>query len=210
MHGALGSVKATLSPSTGLVLTLLPSLVSMAYINSSAPNHFQLLSSAISLFAIVMGALALSSRVSSFSLSHGVVAFPTSTGTTRHPLLGFSHRPHLKCFAAALSSSVSGKQLSSLPLEKPSNSICYLVPTVEKEELARFAYAVEMGSNLVPLYRCIFCDHLTPILAYRCLVEEDDTESPSFLFESVEQGLTGSSVVGAFTSYFLSFCLIYL
>ncbi|XP_020689174.1 anthranilate synthase alpha subunit 1, chloroplastic-like isoform X2 [Dendrobium catenatum] len=175
MHGALGSVKATLSPSTGLVLTLLPSLVSMAYINSSAPNHFQLLSSAISLFAIVMGALALSSRVSSFSLSHGVVAFPTSTGTTRHPLLGFSHRPHLKCFAAALSSSVS-------------------VPTVEKEELARFAYAVEMGSNLVPLYRCIFCDHLTPILAYRCLVEEDDTESPSFLFESVEQGLTGSSV----------------
>lgn len=81
---------------------------------------------------------------------------------------------------------------------------------MEKEELARFAYAVEMGSNLVPLYRCIFCDHLTPILAYRCLVEEDDTESPSFLFESVEQGLTGSSVVGAFTSSFLSFCLIYL
>ncbi|KAL0911822.1 hypothetical protein M5K25_019989 [Dendrobium thyrsiflorum] len=147
MHGAPGSVKATLC---------------------SAPSH--LLSP-----SIVMETLALSSRVSSCSLSHGVLAFPASTWTTRHPLLGFSHRPHLKCFAAAVSSSVS-------------------VPTVEKEELARFAYAVQMGSNLVPLYRCIFCDHLTPILAYRCLVEEDDTESPSFLFESVEQGLTGTSV----------------
>ncbi|KAB1227735.1 Anthranilate synthase alpha subunit 2, chloroplastic [Morella rubra] len=56
--------------------------------------------------------------------------------------------------------------------------------------------------NLVPLYRSIFSDHLTPVLAYRCLVKEDDRDAPSFLFESVEPGLLGSnigrySVVGA-------------
>lgn len=54
----------------------------------------------------------------------------------------------------------------------------------------------------MPLYRCIFSDHLTPVLAYRCLVKEDDREAPSFLFESVEQGSRGTnvgrySVVGA-------------
>ncbi|KAK9186600.1 hypothetical protein WN944_017988 [Citrus x changshan-huyou] len=57
-------------------------------------------------------------------------------------------------------------------------------------------------ANLVPLYRCIFSDHLTPVVAYRCLVQEDDREAPSFLFESVEPGVRVSnvgrySVVGA-------------
>ncbi|XP_023007064.1 anthranilate synthase alpha subunit 2, chloroplastic [Cucurbita maxima] len=56
--------------------------------------------------------------------------------------------------------------------------------------------------NLIPLHRCIFSDHLTPVLAYRCLVKEDDRDAPSFLFESVEPGLQVSnvgrySVVGA-------------
>ncbi|XP_004144668.1 anthranilate synthase alpha subunit 2, chloroplastic [Cucumis sativus] len=56
--------------------------------------------------------------------------------------------------------------------------------------------------NLIPLHRCIFSDHLSPVLAYRCLVKEDDREAPSFLFESVEPGLQVSnvgrySVVGA-------------
>jgi hypothetical protein len=31
-------------------------------------------------------------------------------------------------------------------------------------------------------------DQLTPVLAYRCLVKEDDREAPSFLFESVVNG----------------------
>lgn len=31
-------------------------------------------------------------------------------------------------------------------------------------------------------------DHLTPVLAYRCFVCEDDREAPSFLFESVVNG----------------------
>lgn len=50
------------------------------------------------------------------------------------------------------------------------------------------------NGNLIPLYRCIFSDHLTPVLAYRCLVKEDDRDAPSFLFESVEPGLQVSSV----------------
>ncbi|GKV50968.1 hypothetical protein SLEP1_g57645 [Rubroshorea leprosula] len=58
------------------------------------------------------------------------------------------------------------------------------------------------GGNLIPLHRCIFSDQLTPLLAYRCLVKEDDREAPSFLFESVEPGFQSSrvgrySVVGA-------------
>nr|POF06179.1 anthranilate synthase alpha subunit 1, chloroplastic [Quercus suber] len=53
------------------------------------------------------------------------------------------------------------------------------------EDGAKFVEASK-NANVVPLYRCIFSDHLTPVLAYRCLVEEDNREAPSFLFESVE------------------------
>ncbi|XWS65864.1 hypothetical protein CRYUN_Cryun05aG0150500 [Craigia yunnanensis] len=65
----------------------------------------------------------------------------------------------------------------------------------------KFVEAAKKG-NLVPLHRCIFSDQLTPVLAYRCLVKEDDREAPSFLFESVEPGSRVSnvgrySVVGA-------------
>ncbi|KAK9913711.1 hypothetical protein M0R45_037520 [Rubus argutus] len=57
---------------------------------------------------------------------------------------------------------------------------------------------VSKNGNLVPLYKCIFSDQLTPVLAYRCLVKEDDREAPSFLFESVDQSTQGRfSVVGA-------------
>ncbi|KAI4339165.1 hypothetical protein MLD38_024134 [Melastoma candidum] len=51
-----------------------------------------------------------------------------------------------------------------------------------------------MEGDLIPLHRCIFTDHLTPVLAYRCLVKEDDLEAPSFLFESVEPGFKTSTV----------------
>ncbi|CAD5166969.1 unnamed protein product [Musa acuminata subsp. malaccensis] len=73
--------------------------------------------------------------------------------------------------------------------------------TVGNDEPFKFMEAAKKG-NLVPLYQCIFSDHLTPVQAYRCLVKEDDREAPSFLFESVEQGLRGTnvgrySVVGA-------------
>lgn len=45
-----------------------------------------------------------------------------------------------------------------------------------------------LQGNLVPLYERVMADHLTPVLAYRCLVKEDDREAPSFLFESVTNG----------------------
>lgn len=64
----------------------------------------------------------------------------------------------------------------------------------------KFLEASKKG-NVIPLYRCIFSDHLTPVLAYRCLVKEDERDAPSFLFESVEPGHLSSlgrySVVGA-------------
>ncbi|KAL0437829.1 UNVERIFIED_CONTAM: Anthranilate synthase alpha subunit, chloroplastic [Sesamum radiatum] len=58
---------------------------------------------------------------------------------------------------------------------------------------AKFKEAAKHG-NLIPLFRPIFSDHLTPVLAYRCLVKEDERDAPSFLFESVEPGLKASSV----------------
>ena len=53
---------------------------------------------------------------------------------------------------------------------------------------AAFAEAADGGANLVPLFQRILSDHLTPVLAYRCLVAEDDRSAPSFLFESVVNG----------------------
>ncbi|MEM6553374.1 MAG: anthranilate synthase component I [Planctomycetota bacterium] len=41
---------------------------------------------------------------------------------------------------------------------------------------------------LVPVYRRVFGDALTPVLAYRRLVEPDERMAPSFLFESVYDG----------------------
>uniref|UniRef100_A0A6V7QWR5 anthranilate synthase n=1 Tax=Ananas comosus var. bracteatus TaxID=296719 RepID=A0A6V7QWR5_ANACO len=65
-------------------------------------------------------------------------------------------------------------------------------------EADKFAEAAKKG-NLVPLYECIVSDHLTPVLAYRCLVKEDDKESPSFLFESVHQDSHGINNVGRYS-----------
>ena len=56
------------------------------------------------------------------------------------------------------------------------------------EEAAAFAAAAAGGANLVPLFVRIFSDHLTPVLAYRCLVKQDEREAPSFLLESVVNG----------------------
>ncbi len=38
------------------------------------------------------------------------------------------------------------------------------------------------------MHERIFSDHLTPVLAYRCLVRQDDRSAPSFLFEAVNNG----------------------
>ncbi|XP_022877353.1 anthranilate synthase alpha subunit 1, chloroplastic-like isoform X2 [Olea europaea var. sylvestris] len=57
----------------------------------------------------------------------------------------------------------------------------------------RFIKASKNG-NLIPLCEIIFSDQLTPVLAYRCLVKEEDREAPSFLFESVKPGYRTSTV----------------
>eukprot|EP00752_Nemacystus_decipiens_P015972 g14277.t1 len=44
------------------------------------------------------------------------------------------------------------------------------------------------GPALIPVYRRLFADALTPVLAYRRLVSGDDRMAPSFLLESVEGG----------------------
>ena len=50
-----------------------------------------------------------------------------------------------------------------------------------------FKAAAQRG-NVVPMHERIFSDHLTPVLAYRCLVRRDDRSAPSFLFEAVNNG----------------------
>ena len=58
----------------------------------------------------------------------------------------------------------------------------------EQMRAEEFRALANEGHNMIPLYRRIFDDQLTPILAYRCLVKEDEREAPSFLLESVVGG----------------------
>ncbi|XP_010256592.1 PREDICTED: anthranilate synthase alpha subunit 2, chloroplastic isoform X3 [Nelumbo nucifera] len=53
-------------------------------------------------------------------------------------------------------------------------------------------------ANVVPMHRCLFSDHLTPVLAYRCLVEESDPQAPSFVFDSFGKD-SQSSVLGRYS-----------
>lgn len=61
-------------------------------------------------------------------------------------------------------------------------------PSSGDADLEAFREAARGGANLVPLFQRILSDHLTPVLAYRCLVREDERTAPSFLFESVING----------------------
>jgi anthranilate synthase component 1 len=53
--------------------------------------------------------------------------------------------------------------------------------------------------NLIPVLRRLLSDQVTPVLAYRRLVSEDDRQTSSFLFESVEVGgsVGRHSLIGA-------------
>lgn len=84
-----------------------------------------------------------------------------------------------------------GGATSSLTKQAADNPL--LPHPVSSSDYVKFVEMSKDG-NLIPLYRCIFSDHLTPVLAYRCLVSQDDREAPSFLFESVEQGQMGTNV----------------
>ncbi|KAK3035435.1 hypothetical protein RJ639_032860, partial [Escallonia herrerae] len=87
-----------------------------------------------------------------------------------------------------------------MPGPAPSDAQLFAVPVKTADHSVKFNEAAKHG-NLIPLYRSIFSDHLTPVLAYRCLVKEDDRDAPSFLLESVEPGKVSSvgrySVIGA-------------
>lgn len=60
--------------------------------------------------------------------------------------------------------------------------------TSTDDEFLRFSSAVAAGGNVIPVCRRIFSDQLTPVVAYRCLIKENDIEAPSFLLESVVNG----------------------
>ncbi|KAF5959092.1 hypothetical protein HYC85_000301 [Camellia sinensis] len=100
-----------------------------------------------------------------------------------------SHRQFLSPVAA-----ISGRSSSSCSLPFFPTLQCHSLhsPSPVMDE-TKFEEASRKG-NLIPLHKCIFSDHLTPVLAYRCLVKEDDREAPSFLFESVDPGFGASSV----------------
>ncbi|XP_009606071.1 anthranilate synthase alpha subunit 2, chloroplastic-like isoform X2 [Nicotiana tomentosiformis] len=109
-----------------------------------------------------------SGQRSSIFSGHSAASTATSLSFSSFPVAAASRVRILKCSAV------------SPPPSLVDNSV-------------KFKEAAKHG-NLIPLYRSIFSDHLTPVLAYRCLVKEDDREAPSFLFESVEPGLKVSNV----------------
>ncbi len=51
-----------------------------------------------------------------------------------------------------------------------------------------FASLAQGGARLIPLFRRLMADQVTPVLAYRRLVQPDPRTAPSFLFESVVGG----------------------
>jgi anthranilate synthase component 1 len=59
--------------------------------------------------------------------------------------------------------------------------------TPDRETFLHVARGAPRGAH-VPLVARLMSDQLTPVLAYRRLVEPDEREAPSFLFESVEGG----------------------
>lgn len=68
---------------------------------------------------------------------------------------------------------------------------------VDREAFERLATGP--GVRMVPMWRKLFSDQITPVLAYRRLVDENDTDVPSFLLESVHTGerIGRFSLVGA-------------
>eukprot|EP00899_Mesostigma_viride_P002556 jgi/Mesvir1/12300/Mv00502-RA.1 len=65
----------------------------------------------------------------------------------------------------------------------------------KSDEFKQFKDLAKQGYNAIPIFRKIFSDQLTPVVAYRCLVADDDRESPSFLLESV----VGGDKIGQFS-----------
>lgn len=129
----------------------------------------------------------------------------TAKSSSSMQSLSFSHRvmvPSGSRVTPAVFTGVSKGGCSSLsPVKMKASSMTTAAIAEEVDERKKFIEASKNG-NLIPIYQCIFSDQLTPVLAYRSLVNEDDREAPSFLFESAEPNFQGSnvgrySVVGA-------------
>ncbi|PRQ34433.1 putative anthranilate synthase [Rosa chinensis] len=92
----------------------------------------------------------------------------------------------------------NGRVSSSLPLLRSTARVrslrCSAISSLSVAEQSERFFEASKNGNLIPLYRSIFSDHLTPVLAYRCLVKEDDRDAPSFLFEAVDPGFKDSNV----------------
>ncbi|KAH0664019.1 hypothetical protein KY284_028950 [Solanum tuberosum] len=110
----------------------------------------------------------------------------------RPVISGSGHRSSIFSGHRATSLSFSSSPVAAARLRILKCSAALSPPSLVDDSV-KFKEAAKHG-NLIPLYRSIFSDHLTPVLAYRCLVKEDDREAPSFLFESVEPGLKASNV----------------
>ncbi|GAX76879.1 hypothetical protein CEUSTIGMA_g4325.t1 [Chlamydomonas eustigma] len=86
---------------------------------------------------------------------------------------------------------IMGRATSTVPesaTEHSSNGAGPASIIQSMEEFQRFTEAVRSGGNVVPVCRRIFSDQLTPVVAYRCLIQDNDVNAPSFLLESVVNG----------------------
>ncbi|KAE9598741.1 hypothetical protein Lal_00022364 [Lupinus albus] len=136
------------------------------------------------------------------SANHPMLSFSlamSANASTMQPL-GFSRRLVPPCRRFSPVTLTTRVSVSVAPLTLRCSSSLSSPPSVDDE--ARKFVELSKHANLIPLYECIFSDQLTPVLAYRCLVKEDDFETPSFLFESAEPNIEFSnlgrySVIGA-------------
>ncbi|KAL6204455.1 hypothetical protein ACLB2K_021722 [Fragaria x ananassa] len=101
-------------------------------------------------------------------------------------------------FPSTVAVNFNGRFSSSLPLLRSTARVrtlrCSALSSPSLAEQSEKFFEASKNGNLIPLYRSVFSDHLTPVLAYRCLVKEDDRDASSFLFESVEPGSKDSNV----------------
>eukprot|EP00195_Chlamydomonas_chlamydogama_P007623 CAMPEP_0202908288 /NCGR_PEP_ID=MMETSP1392-20130828/45531_1 /ASSEMBLY_ACC=CAM_ASM_000868 /TAXON_ID=225041 /ORGANISM="Chlamydomonas chlamydogama, Strain SAG 11-48b" /LENGTH=624 /DNA_ID=CAMNT_0049597547 /DNA_START=85 /DNA_END=1959 /DNA_ORIENTATION=- len=106
----------------------------------------------------------------------------------RAPLADLRSRQKLTV-TAVMTPDRATAQTATAPSSSPRVASATSAPSSSPNpEFDRFVQAVKDGANVVPLCRRIFSDHLTPVMAYRCLVKENDVNAPSFLLESVVNG----------------------
>ncbi|KNA24153.1 hypothetical protein SOVF_018520 [Spinacia oleracea] len=106
------------------------------------------------------------------------------------PLVPSTHRQTLPRSFQSCCKMLSSTPLFYRPAVRPAQFAVFSVLSSpsQVDQSAKFVEKSKRG-NLVPLSQCIFSDQLTPVLAYRCLVNKNDHEAPSFLIESVVPGL---------------------